>query len=282
MEEQIEEEVVGCLEFMKFVYGIFGMTYQLELSTRPKKALGDKALWVRAETALASAMDKFAGEGNWRVNPGDGAFYGPKIDIKVMDAMDRVHQCATIQLDFQLPIRFDLQYRKKGGAVSNEDGSINVVENSSDTANEFKEEGDLNELPSDFARPVMVHRAMLGSVERMFAVLLEHYGGKWPFWLSPRQALVVPVGMSFVPYAKNVMDQLVAAGFHVDIDDSSNSLKKKVREGQLAQYNYILVVGETEETNDSVAVRNRGNEQEGEKKIDELIEEFKSFTDKFE
>ena len=282
-EDQIEKEVVACLEFMKFVYDIFGMSYRLELSTRPKKALGKKELWDQAETALAQAMDKFAGEGNWRENPGDGAFYGPKIDIKVMDAMDRVHQCATIQLDFQLPIRFDLRYRKKGGANGDDSSSADdESEVSSTTTNDDGDEEDPNVLPPDFARPVMVHRAMLGSVERMFAVLLEHYGGKWPFWLSPRQALVVPVGKSFVPYANQVKDRLKVAGFHADIDDSSNSLKKKVREGQLAQYNYILVVGEKEETNDSVAVRNRNNEMEGEKKIDEVIAEFRILSETFQ
>lgn len=272
-DDQIEQEVLGCLEFMRFVYETFGMTYKLELSTRPKKALGKKELWDKAEAALASAMDDFAGKGNWRVNPGDGAFYGPKIDIKVMDAMDRIHQCATIQLDFQLPIRFDLRYRKPGGAKDDDDES-----ESSDAGGDESQE---DELPSDFARPVMIHRAMLGSVERMFAVLLEHYGGKWPFWLSPRQALVVPVGKSFVSYANDVSDRLRAEGFHVAVDDSSNSLKKKVREGQLAQYNYILVVGEKEETNDSVAVRNRNNEMEGEKKIDDLIAEFHHMTENF-
>jgi len=284
-EDQISQEVIACLELMKFVYGTFGMTYRLELSTRPKKALGKKELWDKAEASLASAMNEFAGEGNWRENPGDGAFYGPKIDIKVMDAMSRVHQCATIQLDFQLPIRFDLRYRKKGGA-NGDDGSVIDVEGevSSTTTNSEtngEKNYDSNELPPDFARPVMVHRAFLGSVERIFAVLLEHYGGKWPFWLSPRQALVVPVGKSFVPYANNVMQRLKDAGFHVDVDDSSNSLKKKVREGQLAQYNYILVVGEKEETNDTVAVRNRNNEMEGEKKVDEVIAEFSNLSETY-
>ena len=292
-EDQIEKEVIDCLEFMKFVYGIFGMTYKLELSTKPKKALGKKELWDKAETALANAMDEFAGEGNWRENPGDGAFYGPKIDIKVMDAMDRIHQCATIQLDFQLPIRFNLRYRKKGDANANTNGE-SVNGSSADdkdeaapsfaaaTSDDENEVDTNNELPPDFARPVMVHRAMLGSVERMFAVLLEHYGGKWPFWLSPRQALVVPVGKTFEPYANKVRDQLKTAGFQVDIDDSSNSLKKKVREGQLAQYNYILVVGEKEETNDSVAVRNRQNEMEGEKKINDVILDFQNLCDTYQ
>ena len=280
-EDQIADEVVECLEFMKFVYGVFGMTYKLELSTKPTKALGKQDLWDKAEAALAKAMNQFAGEGNWRENPGDGAFYGPKIDIKVMDAMDRVHQCATIQLDFQLPIRFDLRYRKGGVNGDGDSSTEKDIEASSDSNNEEDGEGDPNELPPDFARPVMVHRAMLGSVERMFAVLLEHYGGKWPFWLSPRQALIVPVGKNFVPYGNKVMGRLKAAGFHVDIDDSSNSLKKKVREGQLAQYNYILVVGEKEETNDSVAVRNRNNEMEGEKKVDEVIAEFQHLVDTY-
>lgn len=283
-EDQIESEVVGCLEFMKFVYDIFGMKYQLELSTRPAKALGEQALWDRAESALANAMDDFIGEGNWRENPGDGAFYGPKIDIKVMDAMDRIHQCATIQLDFQLPIRFDLKYRKKGGS-NNEDEVIDVESNDSATTTaSVDQDGDYenNVLPPDFDRPVMVHRAMLGSVERMFAVLLEHYGGKWPFWLSPRQALVVPVGMDFVPYAQDVRQKLKAQGFHVDVDDSKNSLKKKVREGQLAQYNYILVVGEKERDSESVSVRNRMNEQEGEKKVVEVISDFLALRDTYQ
>merc|ERR1711865_906447 len=247
------QEVLGSLEFMKYCYDIFGMTYKLELSTRPKKAMGEIELWNQAEASLEEAMNTFAGKGNWKINAGDGAFYGPKIDIKVMDAMARVHQCATVQLDFQLPIRFDLKYNT---------GS--------------KEKG------KEFERPVMVHRAMLGSVERMFAVLCEHWGGKWPFWLSPRQALVVPVGKTFEPYANKVRDQLKTAGFQVDIDDSSNSLKKKVREGQLAQYNYILVVGEKEETNDSVAVRNRQNEMEGEKKINDVISDFQNLCDTYQ
>lgn len=266
---------------MRFVYDIFGMGYKLELSTRPAKALGDHALWDRAEAALADAMNTFAGEGNWRVNEGDGAFYGPKIDIKVTDAMDRVHQCATIQLDFQLPIRFDLRYRKGG---SDDDESASAAATAEDESDDDDESGDHREkeLPPGFARPVMIHRAMLGSVERMFAVLLEHYGGKWPLWLSPRQALVVPVGKEYVGYADAVRNRLKQAGFHADVDDSGNSLKKKIRQGQLAQYNYILVVGETERTNDSVNVRNRNNEQEGEKTVDAILEEFAELRDTYQ
>ena len=239
-DDQIEEEVKGALEFMKYVYGIFGMGYKLELSTRPKKALGDIALWNRAEAALASAMDDFAGKGGWRVNPGDGAFYGPKIDIKVTDALDRVHQCATIQLDFQLPIRFDLKYR--GGDETTEE-----------------------------KRPIIIHRAMLGSVERMMAVLTEHWGGKWPFWISPRQCIVVPVGPSHIEYAKKVRAQIRAARFYVDCDDSGHTLPKKIRNAQLAQYNFILVVGDNEIAENAVAVRTRANTVEGTMPVSDFI-----------
>lgn len=251
-EDQIESEVLGALNFMKDVYDIFGMSYKLELSTRPKKALGDIELWERAEKALATAMDEFSGKGSWRVNPGDGAFYGPKIDIKVMDAMDRIHQCATVQLDFQLPIRFDLQYTTQS-----------------------KEEG------KQFARPVMIHRAMLGSVERMFAVLCEHYGGKWPFWLSPRQVMLVPVHAEFFNYCNEIRDKLHKEGFYVDVDLSKNTFQKKVRNAQVAQYNFQFVVGKNEVENGSVNIRTRENKVEGEMKSDEMIEMLKKLRAKF-
>jgi threonyl-tRNA synthetase len=252
-EDQITEEVIGALNFMKYVYDIFGMTYKLELSTRPKKALGEIELWQRAESALAEAMDSFIGKGNWRVNPGDGAFYGPKIDIKVMDAMDRVHQCATIQLDFQLPIRFDLKY-----------------------TTDSKEEG------KQFARPVMVHRAMLGSVERMFAVLCEHWGGKWPFWISPRQAMLIPVHPQLTEYAEEIRQKCHNAGFYVDVDSTKNTFQKKVRNAQIAQYNFQLIVGEAESQNGTVNIRTRENKQEGEMKIDDLVEMFKKLRDEYQ
>lgn len=241
-EDQIEQEVLGSLDFMSEVYKVFGMTYKLELSTRPKKALGDVELWHRAEAALASAMDTFAGKGTWRVNPGDGAFYGPKIDIKVMDAMERVHQCATIQLDFQLPIRFDLKYN---------------------TGN--KEKG------KQFERPIIVHRAMLGSVERMFAVLCEHWGGKWPFWVSPRQVMIVPVHAEFNEYCQAFRDRLHDAGFYAEVDVSKSTFQKKVRNAQVDQYNYQLVVGKNELANGTINIRTRENKVEGEMKCDDFI-----------
>jgi len=251
-EDQVEAEVLGSLQFMKEVYDTFGMTYKLELSTRPKKALGDIALWNTAEEALARAMNTFVGHGNWRVNPGDGAFYGPKIDIKVMDAMDRIHQCATVQLDFQLPIRFDLQYTTKSNVKGEE-----------------------------FARPVMVHRAMLGSVERMFAVLCEHYGGKWPLWMSPRQIMLIPIHAEFNDYCESIRHKLHHANFFADVDLSKATFQKKVRTAQVAQYNFQLVVGKDEVANGTVNIRTRENEVKGEMKVDDMIHMFKEMRDNY-
>ncbi|BBM99681.1 threonyl-tRNA synthetase [Marchantia polymorpha subsp. ruderalis] len=242
MESQIKDEVKGCLEFLEYTYNIFGFTYELELSTRPEKYLGELETWERAEKGLEEALNGFGKP--WQINAGDGAFYGPKIDITVFDALKRKFQCATIQLDFQLPIRFKLKYSTQDEA--------------------------------EMGRPVILHRAILGSVERMFAILLEHYAGKWPFWLSPRQAIVCPVSKKFVDYAMKVRDQLHNAGFYVEADTSDKKIDKKVREAQLAQFNYILVVGELEESSDTVNVRTRDNQVHGKKPVTELLEEFKA------
>jgi len=160
-----------------------------------------------------------------------------------MDALERVHQCATVQLDFQLPIRFDLKY--KGGDDEASDGS--------------------------FKRPIIIHRAMLGSVERMMAILTEHWGGKWPFWISPRQCVVVPVVAAHNDFGQQVRARLRAAKLYADCDTSGNTLPKKVRNAQLAQYNFILVVGDDEIAADAVSVRNRDNKVEGSVNIDDFI-----------
>jgi threonyl-tRNA synthetase len=249
--DQIKSEILGALDFMKFVYGLMGMTYRLQLSTRPEKYLGEVAVWDFAEQQLAEALNQFIGEGNWGLNPGDGAFYGPKIDIKVFDALDRMHQCATVQLDFQLPIRFELEYKSAG-------------------------EGE-----EAFQRPVMVHRAMLGSVERMVAILTEHFGGKWPLWLSPRQCLVVPVDLKYLDYALEVQQKVHEAGYYVDVDDSTKTFNKKVREGQIEQYNFILVVGEKEAEGKTVNVRTRDNEVKGAISIVDCLSMFKQLVDEF-
>uniref|UniRef100_A0A8C4HAP1 threonine--tRNA ligase n=1 Tax=Dicentrarchus labrax TaxID=13489 RepID=A0A8C4HAP1_DICLA len=166
--DQIEEEIKGCLDFLRTVYEVFGFTFKLNLSTRPEKFLGDPGVWDQAEKQLENSLNDF-GE-KWVLNPGDGAFYGPKIDIQIKDAIGRYHQCATIQLDFQLPIRFNLTFVSHDG--------------------------------DDKKRPVIIHRAILGSVERMIAILTENYGGKWPLWLSPHQVMVVPVGPTCEEYAQ--------------------------------------------------------------------------------
>ncbi|XP_039933445.1 threonine--tRNA ligase 1, cytoplasmic-like [Hirundo rustica] len=242
--EQIEEEIKGCLDFLKSVYAVFGFTFQLHLSTRPENYLGDSEIWDHAEKQLQNSLNNFGQQ--WNLNPGDGAFYGPKIDIKIKDAIGRYHQCATIQLDFQLPIRFNLTYVGKDG--------------------------------DDKKRPVIIHRAILGSVERMIAILAENYGGKWPFWLSPRQVMVVPVGPTSEQYAQQVCNQFFEAGFMSDVDlDQSCTLNKKIRNAQLAQYNFILVVGEKEKANNAVNVRTRDNKVHGEISVSSAIEKLKKF-----
>ncbi len=262
--EQVREEVRQYLEFFKYVYDIFGFTYEFELSTKPEKAIGGQELWDLAEKMLADALIDFTGkqqdeEGGWSLNPGDGAFYGPKIDIKIFDALKRRHQCATIQLDFQLPIRFDLQYQTPGGSDGPSDEGV--------------KEG--------FARPVIIHRAIYGSFERFFAILIEHFGGFWPFWLSPRQSIVVPVSEKFLDYAKQVQTQLRAPKFHVDLDMSDRTLGKKLAEARNQYYNTILVVGEAEMKDGTVNMRTRGVQETKVCKVDEVIDQFIKWRDEF-
>lgn len=222
-QDQIEQEIENIFDFLKYIYGVFGFEFKMELSTRPEKYVGDLETWNSAESKLEAALNKWGG--NWELNPGDGAFYGPKIDIMISDALRRWHQCATVQLDFQLPNRFDLEFKAKEG--------------------------------ESYERPVMIHRAILGSVERMTAILTEHFAGKWPFWLSPRQVLVVPVGVKYQNYAQDVCNQLTASGFYADVDLTGNTLQKKVRNGQMLKYNFIFIVGEQEMNEKSVNIRNR-------------------------
>ncbi|XP_061370150.1 threonine--tRNA ligase, mitochondrial 1 isoform X1 [Gastrolobium bilobum] len=240
-ESQVKGEVRNALNFINHVYNIFGFTYELKLSTRPEKYLGDVQTWEKAENALKEALDESGKP--WQLNEGDGAFYGPKIDITVSDALSRKFQCATLQLDFQLPDRFKLEYSAEDEAK--------------------------------IERPVMIHRAILGSVERMFAILLEHYKGKWPFWLSPRQAIVCPVSEKSQAYALQVRDQIHQAGYHVDADTTDRKIQKKVREAQLAQYNYILVVGEEEANTGQVSVRVRDKADHSVMSIENLLTHFR-------
>ncbi|CAL1395092.1 unnamed protein product [Linum trigynum] len=246
-EDQIKDEVRGVLDFIDYAYKIFGFTYELKLSTRPEQFLGEVVTWDKAEAALTEALNEFGKA--WQINEGDGAFYGPKIDISVSDALNRKFQCATLQLDFQLPDRFKLEF-------SAED-------------------------ETKLERPVMIHRAILGSVERMFAILLEHYKGKWPFWLSPRQAIVCPVSAKSVDYAKQVRDRIHQAGYYADADITDRKIQKKVREAQLAQYNYILVVGEEEANTGQVSVRVRDIADHSVMSIESLLQHFADETAAF-
>jgi threonyl-tRNA synthetase len=260
-EGQIASEITSCLSFVDRVYSAFDFPhYDLTLSTRPESQyIGTVEEWTHAEDSLIQALN--ATGRPWSIKEGDGAFYGPKIDIMVKDSSGKSHQTATIQLDFQLPQRFGLKY---------------VDEN------------------DETKTPVIVHRAILGSIERMMAILIEHTGGKWPFWLSPRQGVVIPVSTQFGDYAKKVAQSLSlgegneeATGSHdqyfVDVDNSPRDrLNKMIRQAQLQQYNFIFVVGQKEMDEGTVNVRTRKGEVLGTMSVDKVRKMFASMTAKLE
>ncbi|KAI4213495.1 MAG: hypothetical protein LQ351_003996 [Letrouitia transgressa] len=255
----ITQEIEGLFDFLRHVYGLFGFPFRLKLSTRPEKYLGKIETWDVAEAKLKNALDAFtaSGGGQWELNEGDGAFYGPKIDITISDALRRDWQCATIQLDFQLPQNFELEYmtadappKSKSSAQSEE-----PTDSGATSASILK-------LPGPGrARPVMIHRAIVGSFERFIAILTEHFAGKWPFWLSPRQVLIIPVMPAVNDYVEEVQSLLRAQKMHVDSDVSGNTMQKKIRTGQLQQYNFIFVVGAQEKASRSVNIRNRDDQE---------------------
>nr|XP_004667089.2 threonine--tRNA ligase, mitochondrial isoform X3 [Jaculus jaculus] len=231
--DQLEAEIRGCLDFVRSVYAVLGFSFRLALSTRPSGFLGDPSLWDQAERVLQQALEEC--EEPWDLNPGDGAFYGPKIDVHLHDALGRPHQCGTIQLDFQLPLRFKLHYKGQAGALE---------------------------------CPVLIHRAVLGSVERLLGVLAESCGGKWPLWLSPFQVMVIPVGTEQEEYARQVQQCLQAAGLVSDLDaDPGLTLGRRVRRAQLAHYNFQFVVGQKEQSKRTVNVRTRDNRRLGERDL---------------
>jgi threonyl-tRNA synthetase len=226
-ENQVENEINSCIDFMKNVYETFGFKFTLALSTKPESYVGSDEMWQKAELQLEKALNN--SNFDWIVNLGDGAFYGPKIDITIEDAIGRKHQCATIQLDFNLPSEkcFNLIYQKPDGSIG---------------------------------RPVIIHRAILGSVERMMAILIESYAGKWPFWLSPRQICIIPVDKKFNSYAEKIYNIYHSHGFCVETDVSSDKLAKKIRNAQVQQFNFIFVVGCKEENTNTVNIRTRESE----------------------
>ncbi|KAK3313917.1 hypothetical protein B0H66DRAFT_367226 [Apodospora peruviana] len=268
-EDQIKTEVADLFDFMRSFYGMLGLTFKLKLSTRPDKYMGEIETWDRAEAKLKEALDEFVQNtgGSWELNAGDGAFYGPKIDIAVLDCLHRSWQCATIQLDFQQPINFSLEYQTAEVAqAKTEDAKAAPAPAPAAAAEPATGEHKDNKkkpllvkkaLAPGCARPVMIHRAMAGSIERFTAILCEHFAGKWPFWMSPRQVMVIPVGMGFLDYAKEVAGILKKDRIHVDVDSSGNTLQKKIRSAQLAQYNFIFVVGDDEKQNRKVNIRYR-------------------------
>lgn len=302
MESQVESEIKGLFDFLQAVYGLFGFTFKMKLSTRPEGHLGDVATWDRAEEQLTNALNDFKEQTGtpWELNPGDGAFYGPKIDITISDALKREFQCATIQLDFQLPQQFNLEYRTEQQAIAAPDAKPSAdkadtiakevakleLDESKAKLNEQdkpKEESYRREVTPGCARPVMIHRAIYGSFERFIAILTEHFAGKWPFWLSPRQILIVPVMPGVNPYVEELQQIFRSNKFHCDIDISGNTMQKKIRTGQLQQYNFIMVVGQQEKDSRTVNIRNRDipeSQKMGELvPVDRVVEMMKALRD---
>ncbi len=235
-EDQIQAEVESLLRLVQRVYSDFGLEFSAKLSTRPDEYLGEIATWDHAEGALKRALDA-AGQA-YTVNDKDGAFYGPKIDFDITDAIGRKWQCATIQLDYQMPERFDLKYV----------GADNAVH-----------------------RPVVIHRAIFGSFERFIALLIEHYAGAFPLWLAPVQVTVLPIADRHLPYAASVRDRLAAAGLRVDVDERYEKIGYKIREAQLQKIPYMLVVGDKEAAEGTVSVRARTGGDRGSSTLDEFL-----------
>jgi threonyl-tRNA synthetase len=242
-EEQIEDEVVGCLDFGFALYELFGFEPKLELSTRPEKRLGSEEMWDRAEAALESALKRQGLE--YEVNAGDGAFYGPKIDLHMRDSLNRSWQLGTVQLDYQMPERLDASYI---GADNSEH------------------------------RPVMIHRALLGSFERFIGILIEHYAGEFPLWLAPTQAIVLSIADRHNEAAAATRAQLRAAGLRVALDDRSESVGRKIRDAEMKKIPYMLVVGDREAESGSVAVRRHGEGDQGTVTVDEFAQRLSALT----
>ena len=225
MESQIEEEIDNILAIADEIYSTFGITYRAELSTRPDDFMGDIEVWNRAEAALKKILDKRYGEGGYEVNEGDGAFYGPKIDLQIKDALGREWQCGTVQLDFQLPHNFGLTYQDREGRLE---------------------------------QPVVLHRAIFGSIERFMGILIENYKGAFPFWMSPYQVALVPIKPEHNDFCKKLQDQLEDAGIRVEADYADKNMNEKIKTFKQFKDPYILVVGDKEVEAGTVSVTVRG------------------------
>jgi len=240
MPEQIKDEIKGVAKLINDVYTLFGFQYHVELSTRPEDSMGSDEDWEMATEGLRSALDELGLD--YVVNEGDGAFYGPKIDFHLVDAIGRTWQCGTIQLDFQLPQRFELEYVGADGEKH---------------------------------RPIMIHRVAFGSIERFIGILIEHFAGAFPTWLAPVQAKVLPISDKYMDYAQKVTGQLEEAGIRVELDTRSEKIGYKIREAQMQKIPYMLVVGQKEEEEQAVAVRSRFLGDEGQKDLKDFIASVK-------
>lgn len=240
--DQIEDEIIRLINFIDRVYGSLNLSYEIELSTRPeKKYIGDLAIWEKSEAALAAAC-KAAGK-DYKVNPGDGAFYGPKLDFHVKDSLGRVWQCGTIQLDMNLPERFDITYIDDKG---------------------------------EKVRPIMIHRVIFGSIERFIGILIEHFAGIFPLWLAPVQVKVLPVNNEYhLEYAKEVTELLQKEGFKVEMDAREEKLGYRIREGQMEKVPYLLVLGNNERDEKTVTYRKHGEQKQTTVTFTQFIEMLK-------
>ncbi|MEK4516289.1 threonine--tRNA ligase [Paenibacillus sp. FSL H8-0122] len=245
--EQIESEISRVLELIDQFYSIFGFEYKVELSTRPEDYMGSEELWDQAEESLARVLKNNGIE--YRVNEGDGAFYGPKIDFHVLDALKRSWQCGTIQLDFQMPEKFDLTY-------IGEDNNKH--------------------------RPVVIHRAVFGSIDRFMGILTEHYSGAFPLWLSPVQVKLLPVSVVHDEYAEQVRRQLAAAGLRVEVDSRNEKLGYRIREAQLEKIPYMLVLGDQEQNDGTISVRSRAENALSTLRAQEFIRQLTARIDRWE
>jgi len=240
MGSQIKDQILEVLELAEKLYMTFGLTYKLELSTRPEKSktIGSDEDWEIATKGLQGALDEYGKP--YKINEGDGAFYGPKIDLHIQDALKRSWQCGTIQLDMSLPEKFDLKYM---------------------------------DSDATHKRPIMIHRALYGSIERFFGVLIEHFAGNFPLWLSPRAIRIISVAERHCEYAYKIKKEIQEkTNLPVDVDDTNESVGKKIRNAQLLKINYMLTVGDQELENQTINLRTRDNIVRGEMKISEFLQ----------
>jgi len=248
-DEQIGSEIKDIVEIAHKLYNIFGLEYQLTLSTRPEDFMGEIETWDKAEAELKKVLNEICGENNYRINEGDGAFYGPKIDIKMKDCLGREWQMGTVQLDFQLPQRFELYYIDKN---------------------------------SERKTPIMIHRALFGSFERFIGIITEHFAGAFPTWLAPVQVKILTIADAHADYAKKLQDRLDAEGIRVEVDERNEKIGYKIREARLEKTPYIVVVGDKEVEAEAVGVRSRKEGELGQMSVEAFVEKLKKEIANFE